>query len=123
MAQRQYQLLDLYGLTKRLKSYRGIGWDASILYLDTTPEKEILDLAIKVASSCVKEDHAEVIIPGCTLFESIMLENIKYCEERIGVPIVSGMMMAFKLAESMVDLKNKCGLQNVSRAGQFEKTT
>ena len=120
-AQRQFQILEHYGLTKRLASYRAIGWDASNLYLDRTPEQEILDRAIEGARECLEKDHAEVIIPGCTLFESVMIEHAEECEKRIGAPIVSGMMMAFKLAESLVDLKTKCGLSNVSRVGQFQK--
>ncbi len=101
-----HENLMRYGLTAKLGSVRGIGLtseEARKLYGE--PEK-LIDTLLKVAETVIKEDGAEVIIPGCTILSTILTaSNIS---EVSGVPIIDGVATSIKMAESLVDLKKCC---------------
>ena len=116
----QRMMLKTYGLDGKLASHRPIGIDANDLYPDITPEDVVLEKAIEVATACVVEDGAEVIIPGCTLVGSVLTHYLEDPAETIGAPVLDGMVTGFKLAEMMADLNRLTSIPPVSRAGFFQ---
>ena len=65
-------------------------------------------------------DGAELIIPGCTLFGSLLAHR-RQAFEATGIPSVDGMTAGFKLAEMRADLDSSGAMPAVSRAGYFTK--
>jgi len=116
----QKLLLDMYGLGGKFASFRSIDIDANELYPEITPPEKVLGKAIDASKKCVEEDGAEAIIPGCTLIGSVLTHSLDDPVKTIGVPVLDGMMIGFKLAEMMVDLQKKAHLSPVSRRGFFQ---
>jgi allantoin racemase len=116
----QKMLLDRYGLSQHFVSQRPFGIDANDLYVDKTPPARIVQSVVETARTCVEEDGAEVIIPGCTLAGSVLTHEVEDVESLIGAPVLDGMVTGFKMAEMMADL-HRSGLPVVSRRGFFEK--
>ena len=116
----QKLMLDMYGLSGKFASFRSININANDLYPEITPAEKILEETIKASKRAVKEDGAEIIIPGCTLIGSMLTNKLKDPEKEIGVPILDGMVTGFKLAEMMVDLQKKANISPVSRVGFFK---
>lgn len=112
-------VLDIYGLSGKLASIRSFDIDADDLYLDRTPPDRIIERVVQTARECVQQDHAEVLIPGCTLASSVLTKYVDNVEKTVGAPVVDGMLTGFKMAEMMVDLQ-KAGMPPVSRRGYFE---
>ena len=116
----QKMLLDTYGLSHKFVSQRPFNIDANDLYPEQTPPAQVIEAVVDAAQKCVKEDGAEVVIPGCTLAGSILTHDVPDVESVIGAPVLDGMVTGFKLAEMMADL-HRCGVPTVSRRGFFEK--
>lgn len=116
----QRMMLRQYGLESRLASQRPIGIDANDLYPDKTPEDEVFRRAVEVARRCVREDGAEVIIPGCTLIGSLLTRRKEEAAREVGAPILDGMLTGFKMAEMMGDLHKLAGMPAASRTGYFQ---
>jgi allantoin racemase len=115
------RIADSYGFTPRLASMRHIDIVACDLYPEKTPTEEVLSRLVRVGKQCV-EDGAEVIIPGCTIIGALYSHGFKKDPvEVIGVPVLDPMVVAFKMAEMMVDLRQKAGYPAVSRAGMWKK--
>jgi len=57
------QQVDRYGLSRRLASVRSL--EIPVMELDDDMDRTLL-VAIEVSASAVKDDGADVIIPGCT---------------------------------------------------------
>lgn len=114
----QRSLLKLYGLDSALKSIIPIHINANDLYPGCTSHETIMERVLEAA----REAHAggaEMVIPGCTLFGSILTHQRKVVGEELPIPVVDGMSAGFKLAEMRARL-NLCGvLGPVSRAGYF----
>lgn len=116
----QKQMLDMYGLGGKFASFRSINIDANDLYPEITSTEKILEEALKASKKAVKEDGAEIIIPGCTLIGSVLTNKIEDPEKEIGAPVLDGMITGFKLAEMMADLQKKANISPVSRIGFFK---
>ena len=116
----QKMLLRQYGLEGKMKSFRSVGIDANDLYPGKTQEDTILAKAVETARKCVKEDGAEVIIAGCTLFGSVLTYKMPDAVSAIGAPVIDGMVTGFKMAEMMADINRLTAMPPVSRAGFFQ---
>ena len=116
----QKMLLEQYGLDGKLASFRSIWIDADDLYPDKTSEETIFEKAVEASRRCVKEDGAEVIIPGCTLIGSVLTHRLDDPFKEIGAPVLDGMVTGFKMAEMMADMVKTAGIPPVSRTGFFQ---
>ena len=116
----QEELLSKYGLHDHFVSQRPFNIDANDLYPDQSPPDEVIEAVVDAARSCVHEDGAEVVIPGCTLASSVLTHDVPDSESVVGAPVLDGMVTGFKMAETMVDLQ-AVGVPVVSRRGWFEK--
>ena len=111
-----------YGFSSRCASVRDIGIVARDLYPDKTPTEEVLGRLVKVAKKCIDEDGAEIIIPGCSIIGALYTTGFeKDPVEVIGVPVLDPQIVAFKMAEMMVDFKQRIGYPAVSRIGMWKK--
>jgi allantoin racemase len=117
----QRTLLNSYGLDGNLKSIIPIGINANDLYPGTTPEETIFE-RVRAAAAVARDEHrTEMIIPGCTLFGSLLTHRRDIAVDPLGIPVVDGMAAGFKLAEMRGDLYRAGVLPAVSRAGYFTK--
>jgi len=115
------RLADAYGFSSRIASMRHIGIVANELYPEVTPTEEVLARLMRVGRQCI-EDGAEVLIPGCTIIGALYSHGFKDDPvEVLGVPVLDPMVVAFKMAEMMVDLRSKAGYPAVSRIGTWKK--
>jgi len=108
--------IEKYGLAGKLASIRclSIGsQEAQEAYADPP---RLVSLLTEVATKAVKEDEAEVIIPGCTILSSILTYQGVY--EVDGVPIIDPVWAGIKMAEVLVDLKMAYGV-GVCRASVY----
>jgi allantoin racemase len=116
------RLVDLYGVRQKLASIRWINITANKLYPEITPTEEVARRVVEVSKKCVDEDGAELIIPGCTIIGALWTRFFKKDPvEVIGVPVIDPQVVAFKLAEMMVDLRKLAGYPVVSRYGLWRK--
>ena len=118
-AEIQRMILRQYGLEGKLASHRSINIDANDLYPDRTSEDAVYERAVEAGRRCLKEDGAEVIIPGCTLIGSVLTHRASQALNDIGAPVLDGMITGFKMAEMMVDLNKLAGVPPASRVGFF----
>jgi Asp/Glu/hydantoin racemase len=116
----QESLLTKYGLRAHFASQRPFGIDAKDLYPDRSTPGYVLEAMVDAARACVREDGAEVVIPGCTLAGSLLTHDVSDAESVIGAPVVDGMITGFKMAEMMAELHAQ-GVPTISRRGWFEK--
>lgn len=115
------RIIDAYGFRSRCASIRHIDCVACNLYPDKTPTQEIMHRLIEVGKKCV-EDGAEILIPGCSIIGTLYTKAFeKDPIEAIGVPVLDPQIVAFKMAEMMVDLRIKVGYPAVSRIGMWKK--
>ncbi len=80
--------------------------------------KGILPEFEKVAMQCI-EDGAEVIIPGCTVLSVLLATNDYSKVEGTEVPVLDPVSAEIKMAEVLVDLKKKLGVQ-LSRVNTYK---
>jgi Asp/Glu/hydantoin racemase len=78
--------------------------------------KKLINLLTEKAKIFIKDDGAEVIIPGCTILSTVLSAN-NFCEIN-GVPIIDPIAASIKMAEVLVDLRKSCNYQ-VSRTGLY----
>jgi allantoin racemase len=93
----------LYGLEKKLASFREVGF--SVRRMMKEPEK-LKEAIIVEAEKAIKEDGAEVIILGCTAESGFMKE----LSRRLGVPVLDPVVIAWKYAEMLADLYRNLGV-------------
>jgi Asp/Glu/hydantoin racemase len=115
----QRDLLRTYGLDGNLASIISIGIDANDLYPEKTSEDAVFERTVAAAKRARTEHGAELVIPGCTLFGSLLSHRKAEFEEEVGIPAVDGMVAGFKLAEMRAELNLLGALPAVSRAGYF----
>jgi Asp/Glu/hydantoin racemase len=115
----QRMLLEMYGLAGRLTSIRHFDIDANDLYPERTPASEVVRRVLHVASECVSQDGAEVLVPGCTLAGSVLTHAAASAEQDRRTPILDGMIAGFKFAEMWADLA-KAGIPPTSQYGFFQ---
>lgn len=116
----QRSLLKLYGLDAALKSIIPINIDANDLYPGRTSHEQIIDRVVE-ATNRAHDEGAEMVIPGCTLFGSILTHQRKAVGAMLPLPVVDGMSAGFKLAEMRARLNLAGVLGPVSRVGYFTK--
>ena len=116
----QRDLLRLYGLERNLVSIIPINIDANDLYPERTSEDAVFEQVVAATEVARDRDGAEMVIPGCTLFGSL-LSHRRQAFEAIGIPSVDGMTAGFKLAEMRAELYRSGAIPAVSRAGYFTK--
>ncbi len=116
----QESLLEKYGLRDHFVSQRPFNIDANQLYPDQTTPEQVAEAVVEAARACVRDDGAEVVIPGCTLAGSVLTHDRPDVESLVGAPVLDGMSTGFKMAEMMADLRS-AGIPTVSRRGWFEK--
>jgi Asp/Glu/hydantoin racemase len=109
-------MLERYGLIKYFASQRPFGIDANDLYPDKMSSSDVIESVLSAAKTCVYEDGAEIVIPGCTLAGSILTHEVFDVESKIGVPVLDGMVTGFKMAEMMPDMKAS-GIPTIGRKG------
>jgi Asp/Glu/hydantoin racemase len=114
----QRSLLRQYGLDGNLKSIIPIDIDANDLYPDRTSEDKVFSRVIE-AGQRARNDGSEMVIPGCTLFGSLLTHRQRDFEREVGIPVVDGTVAGFKLAEMRGELNRLGVLPAVSRVGYF----
>lgn len=114
----QRDLLRLYGLERNLVSIIPIHIDANDLYPERTSEDAVFERVVKATELARDRDGAELVIPGCTLFGSLLTHR-RQAFEPLGLPSVDGMTAGFKLAEMRAELNRQGAMPAVSRAGYF----
>ena len=117
----QRDLLRLYGLERNLVSIIPIHLDANDLYPERTSEDAVFDRVLAAAKLARERDGAEMVIPGCTLFGSLLSHRQEAFDAAVGIPSVDGMTAGFKLAEMRAELFRMGAMPAVSRAGYFTK--
>ena len=117
----QRDLLRQYGLERNLASIIPIHIDANDLYPERTSEDSVFERVISAGKLARERDGAEMVIPGCTLFGSLLSHRRQAFDGEVGIPSVDGMTAGFKLAEMRAELFRKGAMPAVSRAGYFTK--
>lgn len=117
----QRTLLTTYGLAGNLASIIPIHIDANDLYPGRTSEATVFDRVIAAAKLARERDGAEMVIPGCTLFGSLLTHQKERLDREAGLPSVDGMVAGFKLAEMRAELNRLGALPAVSRVGYFTR--
>jgi allantoin racemase len=115
-----WEMARLYGVSEKLVSVKHIGIPAGRIYEDVMPPEEILERTFSVVGECVA-DGAEVIVLGCTLISHLLTERYADPHAVLGVPVVDPLLVAYKTAEMMVDLRLKANLPAVSRLGGYAR--
>jgi len=116
----QKMLLEQYQLDKGLVSIRSFGIDANDLYVEKTSPEATQQCVVETARRCVEQDGAEVLIAGCTLAGSVLTKAVREDPASVPAPIIDGMLMGFKLAETLAALR-AAGQPPVSRIGVYEQ--
>jgi len=112
-------LVAKYGWQNRVASVRHIGISASKLYPEFTTAEEIEQRVLQVASQCIENDQAEVLVPGCTILGAI-LTNLRKGGMIRDAPILDPMLVTFKMTEYFVAMK-QLGIPILSRIGIYKK--
>lgn len=94
--------INNYGLKDKVASIKSLDMGVHDLLKD---EEEIMENMKLKAKEAVEKDLAEVIILGCT-FQS---EYYKEIQDYIKVPVLDPVIVSFKYAEFLVELKKKFG--------------
>ena len=115
-----YEMARFYGVSEKLATVKQIGIPASKLYSEITPPEVVLDRTFAVVRECVAEG-AEVILLGCTLIGVMLTEKYADPHAALGVPIIDPLLVAFKTAEMMADLRSCANLPAISRVAGYAK--
>ena len=112
------RLLAFYGLSDKTTKIRHVGIVSNKLYPEETPTEEVFRRIREQARLAVHEDGAELIISGCTIVGGMMTQRYGTDQGWMleGVPVIDGTLVAFKVAEMMIDLV-ALGYPPVSRFG------
>jgi Asp/Glu/hydantoin racemase len=116
----QRSLLRLYGLDTNLKSIIPIHIDANDLYPGGSSHETIIGRVME-ATGKARDQGSEMVIPGCTLFGSILTHQRRQVGAELPLPVVDGMSAGFKLAEMRARLNRAGVLPAVSRVGYFTR--
>ncbi|KIL44603.1 aspartate/glutamate racemase family protein [Jeotgalibacillus soli] len=94
------ELVDSYGMSRRVVNIRTT--PLSVLDFEKDPERGMKMLE-EEGEKAVSEDNAEAILLGC----AGMADFADKLEEKLGVPVIDGVVAGVKFAESIVDLGKK----------------
>ncbi|WP_255171172.1 aspartate/glutamate racemase family protein [Natrononativus amylolyticus] len=89
--------IERYGLGDRLASFRPV--ELGVLDFQTEPDRT-RDRLTEAARAAIEEDHAEVVILGCTA-EYGFHETL---QAELGVPVLDAVVAPFKFAELQAEL-------------------
>ncbi|MFQ5761660.1 MAG: aspartate/glutamate racemase family protein, partial [Candidatus Bathyarchaeia archaeon] len=92
--------LNEYHLWDRCASLRDIGEVPDLAQLLTGKEETTFKKLEETCGKCIDEDGADVIILGSTT----MHQSAKYLQERLPVPVLNPGLVAYKVAEMLVEL-------------------
>jgi allantoin racemase len=95
----------MHGLEKRLASFRPINFTVPMMAKDPQKTMEAIE---KEARKAIEEDHAEVIVLGCTVESGY----VKTLIERLRVPVIDAVVVTFAYAQMLADLYRKIGLSH-----------
>lgn len=101
-------LIKQYGMTDRLASIADMGVplaEVAAVYQNTD---RLINLFAETARRTIQNDHAEVVVAGCTILSSLL--TMKNIHDVDGVPIVDPVWAGIKMAEILVDLKRAYGI-------------
>jgi len=103
----------LYGYNRKIASWVSI--DMTVKNFSTKSREEIIEAIVKKSKKAIKENLAEVIILGCAAIEGVSdtLQKI------LKIPVINPVVVTFKTAEIISDLKKKMGL-NTSKMYDYE---
>ena len=102
-----------------LASVISIGIDANDLYPGKTSEDTVFEHVLAATRRVGEDGGAEMIIPECTLFGSMLTCKRGNMDASLGIPAVGGMVASFKFAEMRAELNCAGVLPAVSRSGYF----
>ncbi|WP_428243636.1 aspartate/glutamate racemase family protein [Gynuella sp.] len=89
--------LDQYGLTNRCAGV--FASNIPVLQLDSNPDS--YDRVLAAARTTLQHSHGEALILGC----AGMSQWVRAMEQDLGMPVLDGVRIAIKFAESLIDLK------------------
>ncbi len=93
--------VEAYHVADRLASVRAIGDFPDVSDLLTGQESEVFPRLVEVATQCIEDDGAEVIILGSTT----MHQSAEYLAEHLSVPVINPGLAAYNMAEAMLRLR------------------
>lgn len=99
-----------YGLQARLASFKSVDLGVHDFQADPKTTEQRLRAA---AQQAIQEDHAEVIILGCTAEFGFF----RTLQDELGVPVLDAVVTPFKYAEYLVELKKVAGWSHSKRGG------
>lgn len=102
-------LIENYGAEKFCRSIRSTGM--SVLEFGSNYEKGLLALE-EQSRMAVEEDGAECILLGCAGF----VDFVDKLREKLGVPVLDGIMPSVKFAEALVEMKVKISKCNTFKS-------
>lgn len=120
---RQEQLIDEYGLRHRATSVKTFEMSLEELgsaLSTSSSRRKLREVFMQEAKKAVKEEQAEVIIPGCGILSALcMIEGIAKVDGMEEVPVIDTFVSALKLAEMQWMMKKALGI-NISRRGLYQ---
>ncbi len=105
---------NLYGFERKVASW--ISLDLMVEDIHKLNVQQIVEVIEEKCLKAITEDMAEVIILGCAALEDVDV----ILQEKLGIPVIDPVAAAFKVAESLSDLKNKRGI-STSKIFDFEQ--
>jgi len=100
-----------YGMGGKIRSIRAIGM--SVVEIQANRQKTLKCLE-EVGRYAIENDHAEVLVLGCTAFE-----GYEALQQSLAVPVVEARLAGLKFAEWLVELKKRLGWKH-SKVGRYE---
>ena len=120
---RQEQLIDEYGLRNRATAVRCFEMSLEELgkaMANEAGRRKLRNVFMEEAKKAVIEEKAEVIIPGCGILSALcMVDGITKVDGIGEVPVIDTFVPALKLAEAMVMMRQKIGIE-ISRRGLYQ---
>jgi allantoin racemase len=90
-----------YGVEKKLASVRNV----NIPVLDLRDKKKLINALHREMLAAIKEDHAHVLVLGCTGMMGVAKEMKKRLKrDGYDVPVVDAVAASLKFAESLVSM-------------------
>ncbi len=120
---RQEELIDLYGL--RARSTRVQSFEMTLEELgkalgSEAGKKNLRAIFMAEAEKAVKEEGAEVIIPGCGILAALcVMDEIVQMDGLESIPVIDTFAPALKMIEALIIMKQKLGV-DISKRGLYE---
>jgi len=115
-----YRLIKQYGLENRVTA-RSLALPTDKAVIEGLENPKLIVDAVKDTATELINSGAEVIIVGCGVYSPICTEAGLITMMDGKVPILDPVVISFKMAEIMVDLKKSLGLPTTSGLSTFAK--